>query len=177
MWRGHCLLVSGDTGVVLHPQRGEVPCWFLLPPPSPPCPSPRRSVLLLPLSHCRVGLGSLRASLGPYHLLSLCLPKSSAHPILSLSFQNLLLPSLSPKTAIDSSTAYQTLPFPFCHGKSVNCLSVCLPIPSQTSPKDPLPQLQSGHGANVKGLLLCTSLSHSLSTMATAFAPGPLAQS
>lgn len=34
--RGHCLLVPGDTGVVLHPQRGEAPCWLLL--PAPPLP-------------------------------------------------------------------------------------------------------------------------------------------
>lgn len=34
--RGHCLLVPGDTRVVLHPQRGEVPRWLLLPPPAPP---------------------------------------------------------------------------------------------------------------------------------------------
>lgn len=75
--RGHCLLVPGDTGVVLHPQRGEAPRWLLLPPTLP--------------HHCRLGLGNFAVSLVQPHYTP-CLPELICPPVCPLP----LFPKSSP---------------------------------------------------------------------------------
>lgn len=71
--------VRSHAGSCFHP---------LPPPPAPALPSVFVAALW---SHCRVGLGSLCASLGPYHLLSLACLNHLPTPSSPLFFQNLLL--------------------------------------------------------------------------------------
>lgn len=145
-----------------------------------PCPSPRIS-LCCSLESLQSGPGELACF--PWSLPSFipCLPKSSAHPILSPVLPEPFFCPSSP-LALDwrltPSTAYQTLPAPLPWENLTQLPSVCLPIPSQTSPKGPLPQLQSGcEGATGQRLCCLYFLSHSLSTAGLPAPTAPLPKS
>ena len=145
--------------------------------PSPtPCPSPPISLRCCSLESLQSGPAELVCF--PWSIPSFipCLPESSAHPILSpvLPEPSSVHHPLSPfDWRLTPSIAYQTLLF-LCHGKNLTRLpSVCLPFPSQTSPKAPLPSSSLGEGAT--GQRLCFACTSSPLTLAlsTAGLPAP----